>query len=80
MALPIRGGNPLKKTKCTYLDCKVRAQIIVGECSFCQGVHCSNHRMLEAHDCAGLKDCKKESHARNGAILEAQRTVPVKGI
>lgn len=80
MALPIRGGMPAKKIKCTFKDCKDGAQRIVGDCSFCQGHFCGKHRMLEDHKCSGLEDCKKESHDRNADTLNTQRTVAVKGI
>ncbi|KAF6230276.1 hypothetical protein HO133_004616 [Letharia lupina] len=80
MALPIRGGMPTKKIKCTFKDCKDGAQRIVGDCSFCQGHFCGKHRMLEDHKCSGLEDCKKESHERNADTLNTQRTVAVKGI
>ncbi|KAK3178616.1 hypothetical protein OEA41_000753 [Lepraria neglecta] len=80
MALPIRGGMPSKKQKCTYNSCKEGAQRIVGDCSFCQGHFCGKHRMLEDHKCSGLEDCKKESHERNKDMLEGQRTMVVKGI
>lgn len=36
--------------------------------------------MLEDHKCAGLEDCKKESHERNAEALNTQRTVALKGI
>ncbi|CAF9912717.1 hypothetical protein IMSHALPRED_000397 [Imshaugia aleurites] len=80
VALPIRGGMPPKKMKCTFKDCKDGAQRIVGDCSFCQGHFCGKHRMLEDHKCSGLEDCKKESHDRNADTLNTQRTMAVKGI
>ncbi|MCJ1455455.1 hypothetical protein MMC28_005810 [Mycoblastus sanguinarius] len=80
MALPIRGGMPPKKIKCTFKECKNGAQRIIGDCSFCQGHFCGNHRMLEDHKCSGLEDCKKESHDRNAETLNTQRTPVVKGI
>ena len=80
MTLPIRGGMPPKKMKCTFKDCKDSAQRIVGDCSFCSGHFCGKHRMLEDHKCSGLEDCKKESHERNADTLNTQRTVAVKGI
>ena len=36
--------------------------------------------MLEDHKCAGLEDCKKESHERNADKLNSERTMVVKGI
>ncbi|KAL9611454.1 MAG: hypothetical protein Q9167_003891 [Letrouitia subvulpina] len=80
VTLPLRGGVPPKKIRCTYKDCKESAQRIVGDCSFCQGRFCGKHRMLEDHKCSGLEDCKKESHERNADKLNSERTMVVKGI
>lgn len=80
LALPLRGGMPPKKIKCSHKDCKDAAQRIVGDCGFCQGHFCGKHRLLEDHKCTGLEDCKKESHDRNAAQLNKERTVVIKGI
>lgn len=80
MALPLRGGMPPKKIRCSFKDCKDAAQRIVGDCSFCTGHHCGKHRMLEDHKCPGLEDCKKESHERNANKLNSERTVAIKGV
>ncbi|CZR53091.1 related to ubiquitin [Phialocephala subalpina] len=80
LAVPLRGGMPPKKIRCTYKDCKEGAQRIIGDCGFCQGHFCGKHRLLEDHKCDGLEDCKKESHDRNAAQLNAERTQVIKGI
>jgi predicted nucleic acid binding AN1-type Zn finger protein len=114
LALPLRGGMPPKKIRCTYKDCKDGAQRIIGDCGFCNGHYCGKHRLLEDHKCDGLEDvscpapqnsplakkvewwlvgldecedladilqqCKKESHDRNAAQLNAERTQVIKGI
>ncbi|TKA72886.1 hypothetical protein B0A49_08142 [Cryomyces minteri] len=80
LALPLRGGMPPKKMRCSYKDCKDAAQRIVGDCGFCQGHFCGKHRLLESHSCEGLEDCKKESHARNADKLNAERTVAIRGV
>lgn len=79
MALPVRGGAP-KKVRCTFKDCKEPAQRIVGDCGFCPGHFCGKHRMLEAHQCAGLEDCKAQDKERNKEKLESERTVAIRGI
>lgn len=105
---------PPKKIRCGYKDCREGAQRIVGDCGFCNGHYCGNHRLLEDHKCSGLEDvsfpisssafydggdkqwwlvgldpelwadddtqCKKESHDRNAAQLNAERTQVIKGI
>merc|ERR1712048_56064 len=71
---------PPRKPRCNFKECKEAAQRIVGDCSFCAGHFCSKHRMLEAHSCTGLEDCKKESHARNADKLNSERTQVIKGV
>jgi len=80
LALPLRGGMPPKKIRCSYKTCKDAAQRIVGDCGFCSGHFCGKHRLLEDHKCEGLEDCKKESHERNADKLNSERTVAIKGI
>ncbi|TKA79318.1 hypothetical protein B0A49_03558 [Cryomyces minteri] len=80
LALPLRGGMPPKKMRCSYKDCKDAAQRIVGDCGFCLGHFCGKHRLLESHSCEGLEDCKKESHDRNADKLNAERTVAIRGV
>ena len=79
-SLPLRGGMPPKKIRCTFDDCKEIAQRIVGDCDFCKGHFCGKHRMLEDHKCEGLEDCRKESHERNAVKLESEKTQMIRGI
>ncbi|KAH6609640.1 hypothetical protein Trco_002986 [Trichoderma cornu-damae] len=82
-----------KKLRCTAKDCREPAQRIVGDCTFCNGHFCGKHRLLEDHKCSGLEDtlaspvsdiayiqCKKQSHERNAAQLEAERTQVIRGV
>ncbi|KAH8726639.1 hypothetical protein GQ44DRAFT_748806 [Phaeosphaeriaceae sp. PMI808] len=80
MALPLRGGMPPKKIRCSFKQCRDAAQRIVGDCGFCSGHFCGRHRLLEDHKCEGLEDCKKESHERNADKLNSERTVAIKGV
>ncbi|SPQ22053.1 c48fb0c4-d6f2-4612-bb0c-ed0024c0fe76 [Thermothielavioides terrestris] len=45
-----------KKLRCSFENCKAAAQRISGDCTFCQGHFCSNHRLLEDHKCRNLED------------------------
>ncbi|KAF2196184.1 AN1-type zinc finger protein [Delitschia confertaspora ATCC 74209] len=78
--IPLRGGMPPKKIRCSFKECKDAAQRIVGDCGFCSGHFCGKHRLLEDHKCEGLEDCKKESHERNADKLNSERTVAIKGV
>jgi predicted nucleic acid binding AN1-type Zn finger protein len=69
-----------KRARCTFKDCPSAAQRIVGDCGFCKGQFCSKHRLLEDHKCDGLEDCKKQSHERNAAQLQSERTQVIKGV
>ncbi|KAI9835995.1 MAG: hypothetical protein M1837_003544 [Sclerophora amabilis] len=80
LILPIRGGMPPKRQRCTFKDCKDIAQRIVGDCGFCRGHFCGKHRLLEDHKCDGLEDCKKESHDENANKLISERTTVIRGI
>jgi hypothetical protein len=56
LVLPMRGGMPPKKIRCTHKECKEAAQRIIGDCGFCNGHFCGKHRLLEDHKCTGLED------------------------
>jgi len=80
LALALRGGAPPKRFRCTFTDCMVPAQRIVGDCAFCDGHYCGKHRLLEDHKCSGLETCKEEDHKRNADKLNSERTTVIKGI
>jgi hypothetical protein len=80
LALSLRGGAPPKRHRCTFPECTVLAQRIVGDCAFCDGHYCGKHRLLEDHKCTGLETCKEEDHKRNADKLNSERTIVVKGI
>ncbi|KAK7749564.1 hypothetical protein SLS53_000140 [Cytospora paraplurivora] len=69
-----------KKIRCSFKDCRDQAQRIAGDCSFCGEHFCGKHRLLEDHKCSGLEDCKQESHERNAARLESEKTQVIKGV
>ncbi|AEO56055.1 hypothetical protein MYCTH_2314483 [Thermothelomyces thermophilus ATCC 42464] len=68
----------MAKVKCSFEDCKLPAQRIVGDCSFCQGSFCKNHRLLEDHKCRNLEDCKREAFEQNANQLNKERTQVIK--
>ncbi|KAK3325884.1 hypothetical protein B0H66DRAFT_142141 [Apodospora peruviana] len=47
---------PPKRVRCSFSDCKLAAQRISGDCAFCNGHYCNNHRLLEDHKCQNLED------------------------
>lgn len=69
-----------RKPRCEVKECNVAAQLIAGDCAFCNGHFCGKHRLLEDHKCQGLEDCKKEAHDMNAAQLQSERTQVVKGV
>ncbi|KAM7185397.1 hypothetical protein V8F20_011816 [Naviculisporaceae sp. PSN 640] len=52
---------PPKRIKCSFNECKLAAQRISGDCAFCNGHYCSNHRLLEDHKCQNLEDVSYSS-------------------
>lgn len=80
LVLPLRGGAGARRQRCTFKNCKDAAQRIVGDCGFCSGHFCGKHRLLEDHKCAGLEDCKKESHDANANKLISERTTVIRGV
>lgn len=68
------------KPRCKKEGCKAAAQPIVGDCGFCSQRFCGKHRMLEAHNCAGLADARQADKDRNTAKLEHERTVMLRGL
>lgn len=71
---------PPRKIKCSFDECKAAAQRISGDCAFCNGHYCGNHRLLEDHKCLGLEDCKKEAFDQNLMQLNKERTQVIKGV
>merc|ERR1711937_185166 len=69
-----------KRLRCNAKECREPAQRVVGDCGFCNGHFCGKHRLLEDHKCSGLEDCKKQSHERNAAQLESERTQVIRGV
>ncbi|KAK4113882.1 hypothetical protein N656DRAFT_797092 [Canariomyces notabilis] len=67
-----------KKLRCSFEDCKAAAQRISGDCAFCQGHFCNNHRLLEDHKCRNLEDCKREAFEQNANQLYKERTQVIK--
>lgn len=67
-----------KSKKCSFLNCNSTPLRMVGDCQFCQGKFCSKHRLLESHNCKGLKICKDKCYERNALKLQSEQTVASK--
>lgn len=57
-------------TTCDYCGKKVDVPF---ECKFCGGTFCSDHRLPEAHECAGLEEYKKKAGEKKKVIYEPFR-------
>lgn len=68
------------KPRCTFGGCRKFITPIVGDCSSCVGVFCSNHRGLEQHHCTGLDKQKQEDKKRNEDRLKADATQSDRGL
>ncbi|KAK2746489.1 hypothetical protein FQN57_003115 [Myotisia sp. PD_48] len=69
---------PPRRPRCQFKECRAFAQAIIGDCNFCKQLFCGQHRLLEAHMCPNLEDCKKELWAQNADQLKANGTA-IKG-
>ncbi|CAL9734668.1 AN1-type zinc finger protein Tmc1p [Monosporozyma servazzii] len=67
-----------KKNICLYADCTKPNAKFVGDCNFCNGHFCSNHRLMESHNCVGLDNCKEQLHQRNADKLNKEQTIAPK--
>lgn len=67
-----------KSKKCHFDHCTSNQLRMVGDCQFCQGKFCSKHRLLENHNCSGLKVCKDKSYERNALKLQSEQIVTSK--
>lgn len=64
-----------KKDRCNFDKCNSNAVNLVGDCNFCGGHYCSKHRLLESHQCQGLKSCRDQMHQRNTEKLRQEQPV-----
>lgn len=67
-----------KSKKCSFLNCTSTPLRMVGDCQHCQGKYCSKHRLLESHNCKGLKIYKDKCYERNALKLQSEQTVASK--
>lgn len=63
---------PPKRIKCSFNECKLAAQRISGDCAFCNGHYCSNHRLLEDHKCQNLEDVSNSTSGSDPNLKEPQ--------
>lgn len=61
--------------KCDVPDCKKRAALVVGDCRYCHGHYCGEHRLPEDHRCANMQACKDSSFQRNQEKLLHEKCV-----
>ncbi|KAF5101871.1 hypothetical protein DV451_002056 [Geotrichum candidum] len=74
---PISKPSPARKSRkrCSAKNCISAPLRNIGDCSYCEGHFCSKHRLLEQHQCIGLKNCKQQLHDKNAVKLQEQQTV-----
>ena len=78
LVLRLRGGAPVKKTRCGIDGCTERVAPIVGDCSYCHAKFCSSHRLPEAHACSNLAACRQAAFDRNSNKLMSEKCVAAK--
>jgi len=71
-------GNTKSDKLCKFGDCKKKPVLIIGDCKFCAGKFCAQHRLPETHNCTNIKDCKQQSFDRNKEKLLKEKCVAAK--
>lgn len=73
-----KSSKSSKSKRCTFAQCHSLPLRMVGDCQLCQGKFCSKHRLLESHQCKGLKSWKDTCFERNAMKLQSEQTVAPK--
>ncbi|KAH3766007.1 ubiquitinfusion protein [Pelomyxa schiedti] len=70
-------GKPVSniKGKCTIPECKKRAVLLVGDCKYCSGHFCPEHRLPEDHTCTGMDTCRAVHFNKNKDKLMSEKCV-----
>lgn len=63
------------KNKCKLENCNNRVVKIVGDCRYCEGNFCSNHRLPESHYCPNLSTCKQLTFDKFSNKLMSEKCV-----
>jgi len=63
---------------CKFSDCKRKPVLIIGDCKFCTGKFCAQHRLPETHNCINIKDCRQQSFDKNKEKLLKEKCVGTK--
>lgn len=58
-----------KIMKCKVKECNKKSVSIIGECKFCQGKYCLNHRLVETHQCPCMESCRQQALLKNANTL-----------
>jgi predicted nucleic acid binding AN1-type Zn finger protein len=72
VVLAMRGGV---KGRCGVEECKKRPVLVVGDCKYCSGHFCADHRLPEDHACTGMDKCKTRSFQANESKLMHEKCV-----
>ena len=75
------------KTKCgacimnennEFIKCTSKKNTIIGYCSYCEQIYCTEHRLPEAHYCPKLSKCKETAFKKNATLVENGKCVAAK--
>lgn len=67
-------NNGKKKNSCFKNKCKKQANKFTGNCQFCQHLYCTEHRLIEMHNCSQMSSAKKDLHKKNAEKLAKEQT------
>ncbi|XBW36662.1 hypothetical protein QEN19_002236 [Hanseniaspora menglaensis] len=63
-----------KKNSCFKNKCKKPANKFTGNCQFCLHLYCTEHRLIEMHNCTNMSGAKKDLHKKNADKLANEQT------
>ncbi|KAL6927944.1 hypothetical protein ACO0SA_004567 [Hanseniaspora valbyensis] len=67
--------NSNKKKNCCFKNkCKKQANKFTGNCQFCQHLYCTEHRLIEMHNCSQMSSAKRDLHKKNADKLAKEQT------
>ena len=63
---------------CKVNECTKKNVPIIGDCKFCQGQFCLNHRLVETHKCPCMESCRQQAMNKNANVLLKNKCVSTK--
>jgi predicted nucleic acid binding AN1-type Zn finger protein len=66
------------RPRCRLEGCRARPALLSGECRWCTGAFCGNHRLPEDHACPEYSTCRQQAADHNAKRLQSGECRPAK--